>query len=268
VVRSLSDPDNWPAWGTGVKEELAFAEKTGTPFIIHVAEGIDAEARRELSVLDEAGGLGAATAIVHGLGLTDADRDRVAESGASVIWCPSSNHFLYNATADPRSLRERGIVVGLGTDSPISGGAHMLAELRSARTAWRLQYGEDPDPGMLLQFATTGSAAALRLEGKRGAVVPGAVADLCLFPSRSLDPATDLLGLEPWEFSLILAEGRPTAGDQSHQALFEADGRAFSVVRHADRTQCVVGDPLALLTQVNEALGYEKDLPFLLLSAP
>ena len=58
---------------------------------------------------------------------------RVAEVGASVIWCPSSNHFLYNATADPRSLRERGITVGLGTDSPISGGAHMLAELRSAR---------------------------------------------------------------------------------------------------------------------------------------
>lgn len=268
VVRSISDPKNWPSWGEGVREEVAIAERTGVPFIVHVAEGIDAEARRELHLLDEAGGLSSCTVIIHGLGLTDADRDRVAEVGASVIWCPSSNHFLYNATADPRSLRERGISVGLGTDSPISGGAHMLAEMRSARTAWRLQYGEDPDPGMLLEIATTGSAAALRLTGSRGEVSPGAVADLCLFPSRSADPAADLLGLEPWEFSLILAAGKPAAGDQAHEALFEAAGRGYTTVRHADRLQCVVGDPVALLAQVNAALGYEKVLPFLLLSAP
>ncbi len=268
VVRSLTDPDNWPSWGTGVKAEVAAAEKAGTPFIVHVAEGIDSESRRELHVLDEAGGLSPNTAIVHGLGLTDADRDRIAEVGASVIWCPSSNHFLYNATADPRSLQARGITVGLGTDSPISGGAHMLAELRSARTAWRLQYGEDPDPGMLLEFATTGSAAALRLAGKRGEVTPGAAADLCLFPSRSLDPAADVPGLEPWEFSLILAEGLPAAGDQAHEQLFADAGRDYTVVRHADRLQCMVGDPVALLAQVNAALGYEKVLPFVLLSKP
>lgn len=268
LVRSLTDPKGWPSWGRGVEPELGLCAERGLPFIIHVAEGIDDEARRELQVLDQHGGLRRETVCVHGLGLSAADADRLAEVGAAMVWCPSSNHFLYNATADPRPLLDRGLRVGLGTDSPMSGGANMLAEIRSARTAWRLQYGEDPDPGLLLTLATSGGAAALGLAGRRGAVAPGLSADLLLFPAHQADPAVDVLGLEPWDLELILVDGVPAVGAPRFAELFEANGRAYSRVRHADRLQCVVGDPLALLERVAAALGQPKPLPFLPLSRP
>jgi 5-methylthioadenosine/S-adenosylhomocysteine deaminase len=209
LVRSLVDPTGWPSWGRGIDAELELAATDGLPFIIHVAEGIDDEARRELGELDRHGGLRKETVCVHGLGLTAPDVERIAEVGASMVWCPSSNHFLYNATADPRALLERGLRVGLGTDSPMSGGANMLAEIRSARTAWRLQYGETPDPGLLLTLATAGGAAALGLGRSRGVVEPGARADLLCFPALQADPAADVLGLEPWDLALVLVDGAP-----------------------------------------------------------
>lgn len=268
LVRSLTDPQGWPSWGRGVGHELALAAERGLPFIIHVAEGIDDEARRELQVLDQHGGLRRETVCVHGLGLTAADTDRMAEVGAAMVWCPSSNHFLYNATADPRPLIDRGLRVGLGTDSPMSGGANMLAEIRSARTAWRLQYGEDPDPALLLRLATTGGAAALGLAGQRGAVAPGLHADLLLFPARQPDPAADVLGLEPWDLELVVVGGTPAAGAPRFAELFEANGAGYARVQHADRPRYVVGDPVGLLERVAAALGQPKALPFLPLSRP
>ena len=99
--------------------------------------------------------------------------------------------------------------------------------------------------------------------GARGVVAPGAVADLCVFPARSDDPAVDVPTLEPWDLELVLAAGQPAVGAPAHAALFEAAGRPFSRIRHADAPRCIVGDPCALLDRVAEALGYRKDLPFL-----
>jgi hypothetical protein len=268
LVRSLTDPKGWPSWGRGLGPELGLAAERGLPFIIHVAEGVDDEAHRELAVLDGHGGLRRETVCVHGLGLSPADMDRLAEVGAALVWCPSSNHFLYKATADPRPLLERGLRVGLGTDSPMSGGPNMLAEIRSARTAWRLQYGEDPDPALLLTLATTGSAAALGLAGTRGAVAPGQRADLVLFPARQADPAADVVGLEPWDLHLVLVDGEPAVGAPPFAELFERAGRPFTRVLHADRPQLVVGDPIGLLERVEAALGHAKPLPFLPLARP
>ncbi|MCI0342764.1 MAG: amidohydrolase family protein [Planctomycetales bacterium] len=258
VVRSATDPANWPPWGEGIA-----AEAERVPFLIHIAEGMDDEARADLAALDRLGGLRRHTLLVHAVGLSPRDMDRVAEVGAAVAWCPGSNLFLYGVTADVRALRARGVRLALGTDSPMSGSPSLLVEMRTAREAWRGRYGEDLPAADLLRLATDGAADALGLGPDRGRVAAGARADLVVFPSRGGDPAEELLALEPEDLDLVLRDGAPAAGRPEHRALFEAAGRPFAEVLHAGRPRLVAGDPLALLAEVERSLGYPKPLPYL-----
>jgi cytosine/adenosine deaminase-related metal-dependent hydrolase len=121
------------AWGEDIQTEYALAVRTGEPYIIHLAEGLDAETGREMDVLLEAGALGRNTLIVHGIGLRPADVQAMASVGASLCWCPGSNLYLYEQTADLPTLIQAGINITLGTDSSLSGELNLLEELRTAR---------------------------------------------------------------------------------------------------------------------------------------
>ena len=55
--------------------------------------------------------------LVHCNYLTDADITLIAESGASVVFCPRSHHYFYHADHPVVKLIERGINVAIGTDS-------------------------------------------------------------------------------------------------------------------------------------------------------
>jgi hypothetical protein len=62
------------------------------------------------------------------------DADGVAKlraAGCAMVWCPSSNCFLFGRTA-PASLLADGIDVLLGTDSRLTGAGDLLDELRFA----------------------------------------------------------------------------------------------------------------------------------------
>ncbi len=121
---SLGFGDPGPAYS-------ARAKRAGIPFIIHAAEGTDQRSREEVDQLDQLGLLSPHTILIHGIALTSSQRQRVAESGAGLVWCPSSNVWLYGATAPVDALPE-GIPLGLGTDSTRSGEPTLLAELRAA----------------------------------------------------------------------------------------------------------------------------------------
>ena len=49
--------------------------------------------------------------------LTDADVTTLAESGASVVFCPRSHHYFYHTDHPVMRLAEKGINVAIGTDS-------------------------------------------------------------------------------------------------------------------------------------------------------
>jgi cytosine/adenosine deaminase-related metal-dependent hydrolase len=102
------------------------------PFAIHVAEGVDAAAAEEIRELDRRGFLTSDFLAVHAVG---ADQDGVIalrRSGCAVIWCPSSNRFLFGRTA-PAALLAEGSDVLLGTDSLLTGAGTILGEMRIAR---------------------------------------------------------------------------------------------------------------------------------------
>jgi cytosine/adenosine deaminase-related metal-dependent hydrolase len=144
------------------------------PWIIHAAEGVDEEAAGEFDRLEGLGCLGANTLIVHGIALDRAQRMRLEDAAAGLIWCPSSNSRLFGRTAEVSELVRRGRVA-LGTDSRFSGSRDLLCELRVARETSALE------AGTLESLVTRDAAALLRL-ADRGALKIGARADLLVLP--------------------------------------------------------------------------------------
>lgn len=81
-------------------------------------------------------------------------------------------YLLQNAAA----LREAGIAFGVGTDAGMSGTYHGWATLRELE----LLVAGGLSPLEAIKAATSGSARALRVEGERGTIAPGKLADLLL----------------------------------------------------------------------------------------
>ena len=113
--------------------------------------------------------------IVHGVALSKEQRLRLYHCGAGLIWCPSSNLRLFGRTADVADLQPYGRVA-LGTDSRLSGARDLLAELRIAREASRL------DDAALEGMVTRDAASLLRLTD-RGTLRVGARADILVLPA-------------------------------------------------------------------------------------
>src|SRR4029077_14663736 len=80
------------------------ATAADAPFMVHLAEGVDADASGELPRLEALGCLKPNTVIVHGVAIDGNGWRRVAGAGAGLVWCPSSNTFLFGCTARVRDL--------------------------------------------------------------------------------------------------------------------------------------------------------------------
>jgi cytosine/adenosine deaminase-related metal-dependent hydrolase len=129
--RRVNRKDSFPVfvpkieWAHSLFVEKKFRYKKDRPFIIHAAEGIDEFAGKETAQLDRLGLLQSNTFIVHGI---SADWSLIESRGASLIWCPSSNLYMFNKTADIKNRKN----VFLGTDSTLTGSPTLLDEMRVA----------------------------------------------------------------------------------------------------------------------------------------
>lgn len=156
-------------------------------YFIHCAEGTDEVAHSELHELNERGLLDSRTVLIHGVGLTANDLPLLRSSGGKLVWCPSSNMFLFGRTVDPEVLRS-GIPLALGSDSSISANGHLIDELRAAAQCGVFS------PSEVLKLVTSDAARVLDLNDGRGCIRPGGIADLLLIHRISDDPAQDLIG--------------------------------------------------------------------------
>lgn len=184
------------------------------PWIIHLAEGIDEAAAAELPRLQQLGCLQANTVLVHGVGLTAADQARVIDSGGALIWCPSSNQFLFGATANVTALAAAHRVA-LGSDSRLSGARDLLAELKIAQATKQV------DAKTLFRMITCTAAKILRLP-QAGRIASGLPADLVIFPARGDDPFSAIIGAKRADLRLVMIAGRPCLGDLDMAPVFAA----------------------------------------------
>jgi cytosine/adenosine deaminase-related metal-dependent hydrolase len=173
------------------------------PWIIHAAEGTDADAAGELQRLEALSCLAGNTLLVHGVALDRAQRRRLVDVQAGLVWCPTSNLRLFGKSADVADLVAIGRVA-LGSDSRLSGARDLLCELRVARELGGL------DEASLQSLVTEASARLLRIPD-RGTVAAGTLADLLVLP-RSMALASADRG----DIRMVMVGGRMRYGDVAY----------------------------------------------------
>lgn len=192
-----------PRWAPGCSEaQLRLAarlldEHAGLYLQSHVAENRDEVrlaravfpwSRSYIDVYDRFGLLRERAVYAHGIWLDDADRRRIAGSGAAIAFCPTSNLFLGSGLFDLQAARDHEMGVCLGTDVGAGTSLCMLRTLAAAYEVTQLR-GHRLSPLAAFHLATRGGAAALRLEDRIGSLEVGCEADFVV-----LDPeATPLL---------------------------------------------------------------------------
>ena len=145
--------------------------------------------RSYLDVYDHYGLLRRRAVYGHCIWLDDADRARMAQSGALAAHCPTSNLFLGSGLFDFELAGRSGMPISLATD--VGGGTSfsMLQTMNEAHKVARMG-GHHLSATRMFWLATTGAAAALDLADKVGSLASGSEADFIV-----LDPAaTPLLG--------------------------------------------------------------------------
>jgi Amidohydrolase family len=202
------------------KDQSAWRFGAG-PFCVHLAEGVDRAAADEVRELDWRGLVTQDLLAVHAIGVDADGIGRLRAADAAIVWCPTSNLFLFGRTA-PAALLESGIDVLLGSDSLLSGEGTLLDELRCARA---LELVTDD-----CLVEAVGRVAARRLGLSEPSLEIGAPADLVVLRRPLLDATTA-------DVALVVVAGVPRVAEPGLAGAFGAaysSGRllaAYDVVR-------------------------------------
>lgn len=174
-----------------------FAEHDGVYLQSHVAENkAEVEwvaelfpwSRSYLDVYDHFGLLGERAVYAHCIYLDDTDISRLAASGSTAAFCPTSNLFLGSGLFDLARAKESDLQTALATDV---GGGTSFSMLRTADEAYKVSRlaGSSITPQQLFYEMTMGGAKALHIDSHVGNFSVGKEADFVV-----LDPnATTLL---------------------------------------------------------------------------
>lgn len=167
-----------------------------------VATAVETTGRRPLARLGDLGLVSPSLVAVHMTQLTPEEIRSLAESGASVVHCPSSNLKLASGFCPVHALLEAGVNVAIGTDGAASNNdLDMLEEMRLAALLAKGVAGEATavPAHAALRMATLNGAKALGLDDRIGSLEPGKHADIVAIdlshlPSEPVyDPASQIV---------------------------------------------------------------------------
>lgn len=170
-----------------------WAEHTGCLMQTHLSEQLSEidwvarlypQARDYLDTYETYGLLGAKGVYGHAIHLKPREIDRLSETGAALVHCPTSNSFIGSGLMDVAGLAARGIPLGLATDT---GGGSSFSMLRTMAAAYEIAQlrGVALHPAQLMWLATAGSARSLHLHEKVGKLQKGIEADILILDLHS-----------------------------------------------------------------------------------
>ena len=155
--------------------------------------------------------------VAHCIQPNAAEVARLGAWGTGAAHCPSSNLILAAGLAPVRELRAAGVPVGIGCDGSSSAdSAHLWTETRNAMLLGKFRNG----PGAMsardaLEMATLDGARCLGREGEIGVLVPGACADIAVWPLGGIrmagahsDPVEGWLRGGPFNPRDVIVNGR------------------------------------------------------------
>ncbi|QIS02764.1 guanine deaminase [Nocardia brasiliensis] len=191
-----------------------FQELAGVALQTHAAESRQeteqvlarfADARSYLDVYDRVGMLGPRALFAHCVHIDAQDRSRMAEAGAAIAFCPTSNLFLGSGLFDLPAAWQAGIRVGLGTDCGAGTSYSMLRTLNEAYKVVMLGESAKPEARRTaldalrgFYLATLGGAEAMYCDDRIGNFRTGKDADFVVLDwaatpvlARRVDRARD-----------------------------------------------------------------------------
>ncbi|MBD2460951.1 guanine deaminase [Oscillatoria sp. FACHB-1407] len=167
-----------------------------------------------LDVYDQAGLVGKRSVFAHGVQLTDAEFERLSETGAAIAFCPTSNLFLGSGLFKLTKAKsdQYPVHIGLGTDIGAGTSFSLLVTAHVAYKVVQLQR-QRLSPFRAMFLATLGGARALYLDDILGNFEPGKEADFVVLDAQATplmafrnprSVATSLEELADQVFSLIV----------------------------------------------------------------
>lgn len=201
-----------------LKESHRLAREHDVLFCMHLSE-MDYEVRGCLEQygktppawLDELGILDDHFLAAHAILVTEEDMDLFAKRGVKVAHNPGANTKSAKGVAPILELRKRGIVVGLGSDGPMSGNTiDILTQMTLAVKMQKLHYKDRTlfPAREMLEMGTRLGAEALGLGDVTGSIEVGKRADLVLFE-------TDSVNMQPLydPYSVLIYSANPSNVD-------------------------------------------------------
>lgn len=141
-------------------------------------------ARDYLDTYEAHGLIGERALYGHAIHLEPREIDRIADTGAALVHCPTSNTFIGSGLFDMAGLAAHGIPCGLATDT---GGGSSFSMLRTMAAAYEIGQlrGTPLHAAQLIWLATAGSARSLHLQDQIGTIAAGMEADLTILTLAS-----------------------------------------------------------------------------------
>lgn len=177
---------------------------------------------RPVDWLDSLGWLGPRTWVAHCFFPDQSEIGRLGTAGVGVAHCATAGLLMGVGVAPIPELRAAGSPVGLGVDGSSNSDAGSLwLEARMALIANRFRSGPAAFSARdVLELATIGGAACLGRSGEIGCLVPGANADLAVWPLEGIawagavsDPVEAWLRCGPSAPRHVLVGGEAVVAD-------------------------------------------------------
>ncbi|HOJ49514.1 MAG TPA: amidohydrolase family protein [Spirochaetota bacterium] len=248
-------------WGDPATEHEK-AKKNKIPFITHIEEGFDQESEKGVEYLKEFNALDEYTVMVHGIALSDKDIEDIAKSKAHLVWCPTSNWFMFEKTADIKKWLSNNINVCLGTDSPMSGGMNLLEEINFASYIYNKLYDQKLDPRIVFNMITVNPAKAFRIPA--GNLKEGTPANFVITKKVKNDPYENILCLKLSDISLVVINGKPVYGDIRFKNIIEYLKIQYMELKiECENKFLAIRGALKILKDLKTKIEYFKYLPFI-----
>jgi 5-methylthioadenosine/S-adenosylhomocysteine deaminase len=268
-IRVASGPlAAWRCSDEAMRQTTALARSWHAPVHIHIAESADEVklqlercGKRPIEWLADLGVLGPDVHLVHAVHVCDHELDLIAQSGAMIVHCPTSNMYLASGAAPVRKMLDRGITVALGTDGSGSNNSQDMLECAKVTALLAKHATGDAQvlpPEVVVRMLALGGArlwqtqhdsAMTNTDTGYGRLVAGAPADITVVDLNSLrcQPVHNLASSLVYNASgadvhsvivagQVLVEGKRFVGLDETE-LLEGGRRA------SERLMCRVGAP-------------------------
>ncbi len=232
-----------PAFEKNWKWKLNKPFKKHDLFVMHIGEGTDPAAEKEISEVIRWNLFKRKIIAVHGVAMKESQ----AASFAGLVWCPASNYFLLKRTAAIDKLKSKTKIV-FGSDSTLTAPWNLWEHIRQAKKTGMMTDEE------LIEALTTIPA---ELWGRKevGTIEANKTADMVV--TRKND---DFFNLNPEDILLVIHQGNIRMFDSSlSMQLNNLVGKDFESIALNVSVKYVQGDLSALIDEI-KSYGIQTNL--------